>query len=327
MTTLLIGASGQLGTELLMQLPHQSAAWGPVVAACRSPELSKRCGWRTLDLASADSIRALVREVRPQVIVNAAAYTNVDAAEGDAAAAHAVNALGPGILAEEAKRIGAVLLHYSTDYVFGGRSTRPWREDDPIEPLNEYGKSKAAGEAAIRASGARHLILRTSGLYSPYGRNFVKTMFQLAAQRKELTVVNDQTSSPTSARFVATATCGILAHFAAGPDRLAEQEGTFHVACAGETSWYGFATAVFRHAAELGLATPQPLLKAVTSAEFQAAATRPKYSCLDTGKLSRGFGVLPPHWDEELRQRLPEIAAGQSTARQVTGGDGKISDE
>jgi dTDP-4-dehydrorhamnose reductase len=308
MSILLIGASGQLGSELLVELGEL----GPLVATVRSSQATAKIARCGVDLAVPDTVSAVIREVRPRIIVNAAAYTAVDAAESDTATAHAINETAPRVLADEAARLGALLVHYSTDYVFNGNSTRPWNEDDPVDPVNAYGRSKAAGEAAIRASGAAHLIIRTSWLYGRTGRNFVKTMLQMAARQNEIAVVNDQVGSPTSTHFVARATRHILAQ-AVGDARWFEQfGGTLHVACAGETSWHGFATAIFSQVAELGLPLSRPQLRSVATSDLSTVARRPQYSRLDTSKLVRRFGLVPPSWDEELRNHLASIYAAQA---------------
>ncbi len=306
MSILLIGATGQLGSELLVELGEL----GPLVATCRSSRASgviQHCG---VDLAVPDSVRRVVREVRPGIIINAAAYTAVDAAETDSATAYAINETAPRVLAEEATRIAATLLHYSTDYVFNGDSTRPWNEADPVDPLNTYGRSKAAGETAIRASGAAHLIIRTSWLYGRTGRNFVKTMLQKAGTPSELAVVSDQVGSPTSANFVARATRHILTQASVDAALFEKLGGTLHLACSGETSWHGFAAAILDLAAESGLVPTRPRIRPVSSAEFSTPACRPQYSRLDCSKWIDNFGLAPPAWDEELRNRLASVYAG-----------------
>jgi dTDP-4-dehydrorhamnose reductase len=276
MKILLTGAGGQVGSAL-----------APLV---RGLGEVRATGRRELDLASADAIRAVVREVRPDVIVNAAAYTAVDQAESDAALAFAVNAAAPGVLAEEAKKLGALLVHYSTDYVFDGEKGAPYLEEDPPRPLSVYGESKLAGERAVRDSGCRHLILRTSWIYSGTGRNFLLTILRRAREGEELRVVDDQLGAPTSAHSVAEATAALL--------RSAEAHGTFHMTAGGETSWHGFAGEI---AACAGLS---PRMTAIRSAEFARPARRPRDSRLDSGKLRSAFGIRLPEWREDLRACL-----------------------
>jgi dTDP-4-dehydrorhamnose reductase len=308
MSILLIGAQGQLGSELQAELRDL----GPLVATCRSGGATDAIVRSGVDLTVPESIRAVIREVQPRIIVNAAAYTAVDAAESDPTTAYAINETAPGMLADEAARLGALLVHFSTDYVFNGDSTRPWNEEDRIDPVNEYGRSKAAGEAAVRASGAAHLIIRTSWLYGRTGRNFVKTMLQSAARQSEIRVVDDQVGSPTSAHFVARATRHILAQASADAAWFEQFGGTLHVACAGEASWHDFATEIIFEAAELGLLQTRPRVRPVSSSEFAAPARRPRYSRLDTSRLVQRFGLIPPAWDEELRNRLASVYAGQA---------------
>ncbi|MCE9553379.1 MAG: dTDP-4-dehydrorhamnose reductase [Planctomycetes bacterium] len=305
-TILLTGANGQLGQELLRSLqPH-----GRIVAAIRPGSTAPgNCESRQVDLASTSHLRQLVREVCPSLIVNAAAYTAVDAAENDRDTTMAVNGIAPGVLAEEACRLRAALIHFSTDYVFGGTGHRSWREDDAPGPVNFYGQSKLAGEEAIRRAGVVHWILRTSWLYGVGGRNFINTMQRLAAEQSEINVVDDQVGAPTSAAYVADVTSEMIAQAGGGASMCDECSGTFHVACAGETTWHGVATKIFALATELGLGIPIPRIRAIASADYGSAARRPLNSRLDTNRLRRAFGLAPPRWDEELRARLPELYA------------------
>ncbi len=323
---LLTGASGQVGRELARCL----RPLGEVIAPSREPthELP------ALDLLRPGSIRAAVRELRPQLIVNAAAYTAVDQAESEPERAMAVNAVAPGILAEEALRIEAALVHYSTDYVFDGGGTRPWREDDPTGPLNVYGQSKLAGEAAIRATGAAHLILRTSWVHSAHGVNFVKTMLRLAAERisgtstvgqagrvgqaraasagppAPLKVVHDQIGAPTSAQTVAEITVQILSQAAMDfAGFLRDRGGLLHLAYAGETCWHGFALEILRRAKQRGIVVAIPDVLPVPTSEYPTAARRPANSRLDCRRLTERFGVVLPHWIVGLEQTLNGIAA------------------
>lgn len=282
MNILLTGVEGQVGWELRRTL----APLGQVTAVDRE----------ALDLADPVAIRAKVRALSPQVIVNPAAYTAVDRAENEAEQARAINAVAPGILAEEAKHCGAILVHYSTDYVFDGAKPGTYLEDDTPHPLNVYGTTKWEGEQAIRASGVRHLILRTSWVYGTRGHNFLLTMQRLMREREELRIVDDQIGAPTWSRLIAEATALILTQClspARGADRP-EPWGTYHLTCAGETSWYGFAQAI----AELeGLGTR---LIPIPSSEYPTPAQRPANSRMDNGKLERTFGLRLPHWREAL---------------------------
>jgi len=280
---LLTGVNGQVGWEL-----HRSLAPLGQVVAMDS---------KALDLTDADAIRAKVREVAPRIIVNPAAYTAVDKAESEPGRARLVNAVAPAVLAEAAGECGAMLVHYSTDYVFDGRKETPYLEDDVTHPLNVYGATKLDGEAAIRASGVRHLILRTSWVYGARGGNFLLTMQRLMQERPELRIVDDQIGAPTWSRMIAEATALILAQClspALGADRP-EPWGTYHLTCGGETSWYGFAAAI----AELGGYPTR--LTPIPSSDYPTPARRPANSRLDNGKLARVFGLRLPHWREALK--------------------------
>jgi dTDP-4-dehydrorhamnose reductase len=270
---LLTGANGQVGWELRQTL----APLGEVVAVNRAQ----------LDLQDAARIAAAVREARPDVIVNAAAYTAVDKAESERDAAFAVNAVAPGVLAEEAKRAGALLVHYSTDYVFDGAKAAPYAEDDEPGPLNVYGASKLAGERAIAASGCRHLILRTSWVYGPRGSNFMLTMLRLAKERPELRVVDDQTGAPTSGLAIARATAQLLPRGAAG---------LFHMTASGATTWCGFARAILQRA---GIGTP---VLPISTADYPTPARRPRNSRLDCTRLRADAGVALASWEEQLAE-------------------------
>jgi len=282
---LLFGANGQVGWELVRAL----APLGEVVAPPRG-ELAFD------DLAG---LKKTVEAVRPALIVNAAAYTNVDGAEAAEAKAIAINAEAPQVLAGEAVKLGIPIVHYSTDYVFDGKSAHPYTENDTAVPLNAYGRSKLAGETAVAASGAAHLILRSSWIYSRRGANFLRTIERLAGSENELRVVDDQTGCPTWARLLAEATAAILARCwrSAAPDPLSGSGGLYHVAAAGETSWHGFAEAIV--AAQAGAAARTPV-RAIASAEMPRPAARPAYSVLDCGKAERTFGVRLPYWRDQL---------------------------
>jgi dTDP-4-dehydrorhamnose reductase len=285
MKILLAGCAGQLGRELKRSL----ACLGEVIA----------CDRRQLDLAQADSLRALVRAMGPTVIVNAAAYTAVDKAEAEPAAADAINALAPGILAEEAKRTGALLIHYSTDYVFDGTKATAYTEDDTPAPLSAYGRSKLAGERAIVAAGARHLIFRTSWVFGLHGANFMKTMLRLGKERDELRVVGDQVGAPTWTRHLADVAALTLA-------RKEIPDGLYHLAAAGETSWHGYAEAIFAEAQRSGLMEKSPVVHRIASADYPLPAPRPANSRLDCTKFRRDFNLALPDWRTGLADCLAD---------------------
>lgn len=301
---LVTGANGQLGHELVQAL----SAHGRLVPCVRTPP-SERDPKNAimLDVTDSQAVREVVRTVFPNLIVNAAAYTAVDEAESDQAMATAVNAAAPGVLAEEAARINATLVHYSTDYVFNGAGSAAWREEDRPEPLNVYGRTKLAGERAIETCGASHVILRTSWLYGIHGTNFVKKMLQLSDSPEPLRVVDDQFGSPTSARFVAEVTANIVARTKDNPQLLGAARNVIHAACAGETSWHGFATEIFRQAEQSGMPIKIPAVHPVSSAGFSAAAKRPTNSRLSTERLTNVWSVAVPDWRTELQRNLWNI--------------------
>jgi dTDP-4-dehydrorhamnose reductase len=298
---LLTGKTGQIGSHLHGLL----SPLGQVFAPDR----------HELDLSKADSIRRVLRETRPQLMVNAAAYTAVDAAENEASSAFAANAEAPAVLAEEAKRANAFLVHYSTDYVFDGAKRSPYIETDATNPLNVYGKSKLAGEQAIRDSDASHIILRTSWVYATRGRNFLLTILRLATERQELRVVSDQIGAPTCAVDIAAATAKILARILApGAHRLREVRGTYHLTAAGETTWYDFARAILDEASEASGDLPwfpaatggRPVIAKrvvpISTAEYPTPARRPPYSVLSNSRLLETFGVALLDWRTQLRR-------------------------
>ncbi|WP_342117181.1 dTDP-4-dehydrorhamnose reductase [Pseudoduganella sp. OTU4001] len=281
MKILLTGASGQVGYELERSLQ----GLGEVVAVDRS----------RMALDNLDQVRSVIREVKPQLIVNPAAYTAVDKAESEPQLAHRINAEAPGVMAEEAKRLGAALVHYSTDYVFPGNQPGARREGDATGPANVYGASKLAGEQAIAASGVPHLIFRTSWVYGMRGKNFLLTMLRLAQERDELRVVADQHGAPTWSRTIADTTALVLAQ-ARGPGEGWWQDhgGIYHLASQGETTWHGFTQAILAQAGIDCRVLP------ITSAEYPVPAKRPEFSVLDSGKLMSQFCNLPS-WQEALR--------------------------
>jgi dTDP-4-dehydrorhamnose reductase len=312
MKILLIGALGRLGKELARSLaPCGDIVWC-VRPRARAAPLVVGSGSDTYeaDVSRPHQLREVVVKVRPQCIVNAAAYTAVEMAEKEPLEAQAVNAIAPGVLAEAAKRLGAALVHYSTDYVFDGLGERAWREDDPTGPLNVYGRTKLAGEEAIRRAGADHLIIRTCWLYATHGQSFAKKMLDLASRQTEITMVSDQIGAPTSARLVANVTAAIIARSAGDPASLFRTAGgTLHVACAGETSWYGFAKTIFEQARELGLPVSIPTLRPIHSADRPSALARPLNSRLDVSRLAERFSLVPPSWETEFKHHLPALFA------------------
>lgn len=288
MKILLVGKNGQVGSELQTSL----ASLGNLTAWDR----------QDLDLSNADSIREKIRKLQPDVIVNAAAYTAVDKAETEPDLALQVNGVAPGIMAEEAKRLNAMLVHYSTDYVFDGTKSTPYTEMDAPNPVNEYGRSKLAGEQAISAAASRFLIFRTSWVYDAHGRNFLNTIKRLGSERHELTIVNDQLGAPTWSREIARATARIIALYLAHPDQK-QISGIYHLTAHGQTSWFGFAQAAAKYGLFDHLDNP-PALRAIPSAEFPTPAQRPMYSVLSNAKLLEQFGVQLPDWDVSLRECL-----------------------
>lgn len=299
MKLLLLGANGQVGHELRRSL----AQLGAVVAATREGRLADGGACEIADFEDASSLAALVERIAPDAVVNAAAWTAVDLAEREREAAFRANAEGPRLLAEACARRGARLVHYSTDYVFDGRGTRPYREGDPTSPLGAYGASKLAGEDAIRTSGADHVILRTAWVYASRGKNFLLTMLRLGAERERLRVVADQIGTPTSAALIADTTAHILAH----PVRAS---GTWHLTASGQTTWHGFAEAIFAGAVEGGLLARAPAVEAISTAEYPTPAARPAYSVLDTAKLQEDFEIRLPEWQDGLGHVLDGLAAG-----------------
>jgi dTDP-4-dehydrorhamnose reductase len=276
---LLTGRNGQVGWELERAL----APLGEVVALDRTG----------LDLSDPAAIRRVVRDVVPAVVVNAAAYTAVDRAESESALARAINAVAPGVLAEEVRRSGALLVHYSTDYVFDGEKRTPYVEEDPPHPLNVYGTTKLEGERAIEASGCRYLILRTSWVYGPRGHNFLRTVLRLARERNELRMVDDQIGAPTSAAAIARATAEML--------RRGGPEGVFHMTASGEVSWRGFAEAI------VARNHLQVRVVGIASQDYASAARRPHYSLLDNSKLRSAYGLTPESWEHQLDEVIAQV--------------------
>ncbi len=296
MKILLFGANGQVGHELRRSL----ASLGEVVATTRSGMLEDGTPCETADFDAPHSLPALIQRIAPDVVVNAAAYTAVDRAESDREAAFCANADAPQRIAEACALRDALLVHYSTDYVFDGTGTRPYRMDDATAPLGVYGESKLAGEQAIRASGARHLIFRTAWVYAAHGKNFMRTMLKLAAERDELRVVADQIGTPTPAALIADVTATILA-------RPLARSGVWHLTAAGETTWHGFAEAIIDVAHARGLIARAPCVIPIATTDYPTAAKRPEYSVLDTSGLRSDFAVDLPDWRTLLSAVLDDM--------------------
>ena len=296
-TILLIGHDGQVAWELQRTL----ACLGRVIALGRATQPA-------LDLLQRQGLRQTLREIRPDIIVNAAAYTAVDKAESEPETAQRVNAEAVGILAEEARTLGIGLVHYSTDYVFSGLANRPYVEDDPTDPLGVYGHGKLAGEEAIRAAGVPHLILRTAWVYGRRGQNFLLTMLRLMRERDELGIVADQFGAPTWSRLIAEATALMLcACLKEGRFALDDVSGTYHLTSQGQTSWHGFAEAIRDIGLARGLLDPSAArLKPITTLEYPTPARRPAYSVLSNRKLRERFGIALPDWRAALELCLAE---------------------
>ena len=307
---LLIGAGGQLGRVLrgIADSPVPKGE-GPGAPADSSPAWTvEALGHAELDLASPDGIRAAVRGafggLGPEILVNAAAYTAVDKAEQEPELARAVNAVAPGVMAEEMKRLGGWLVHYSTDYVFDGSGTEPWRETDATGPLNTYGRTKLEGERAIAATGCEHLIFRTSWVYAAVGKNFLHTMLRLGAEREELRIVADQIGAPTTAEALSAATQRALERIAAKN----VMHGVYHLACGGETSWAEFAEAIFAAFAER---QKVPRVVPIASSEYPTPAKRPKNSRLSCEKFEVEFGYRMPSWQAALATVAAKVMQGE----------------
>jgi dTDP-4-dehydrorhamnose reductase len=299
LTILLFGCNGQVGSELQKTLP----SLGNLIAVDRQHR--QFCG----DFTKPEAIAETIRQIKPDVIVNAAAYTSVDKAESEPELASLVNAQTPGILAKEAEKNGAWLIHYSTDYVFDGSGMQPWRESDTPNPLNVYGASKLQGERNIIANCSKHIILRTSWVFAAQGNNFAKTMLRLAQERDTLSVVDDQIGAPTSAKLLAELTADII-------PRLMQDEslaGLYHAAAAGETTWYGYARFVIDCARKYGVSikVKDENIRPVGSDEFPTPAKRPANSRLDTRKFREAFSLELPYWQAGVEEMLVDICSNR----------------
>ena len=293
MKILLLGKTGQVGSAMAPLLTHlaQSTDDGALVALGRAD----------VDLCDAAALAQVVQQVRPTLIVNAAAHTAVDRAETEPDIAFAINGMAPGVLAQQAAGLNALLVHYSTDYVFDGSQSNPYRESDTTHPLGVYGQSKLAGEQAVQASGCRHLLLRTSWVYDSIGRNFLTTMLRLAKQHGKLRVVGDQQGSPTSAAMIARASLHLIRCMLDSSLDTAPSGGLYHLTAQGQTTWHGFAQAIMRRA---GLDIP---VQSITTADYPTPAKRPAYSVLDCSKLQTAFSYRLPDWQQAL-DALPGLA-------------------
>lgn len=297
MTVLVFGGNGQVGQELLRAL----VPLGEVIATTRSGQLPDGSACEVADFGQPDSLPALLDRLQPSVVVNAAAYTAVDRAEQEVDAAFAANAQAPGVIARWCVAHGVPLVHYSTDYVFDGQGRAPYREDEPTAPLGVYGTSKRDGEDAVRAAGGRHLIFRTAWVYASHGANFLRTMLRVGAEREQLRVVADQIGTPTPAVLIADVTAQVLQH----PGHLS---GTWHLTASGQTSWHGFAEAIFAEALATGVLAKVPAVEAIPSSEYPTPAKRPAWSVLDNRKLQQDFNIVLPAWQDGLKRVMAEIA-------------------
>lgn len=309
MKILLFGANGQLGWELQRSL----ASLGKVIAPLRAGD-GPLCG----DLNDLDGLRRTVQTLRPQVVVNAAAYTAVDRAESEPDVARRVNALASGVLAETCAALGAWLLHYSTDYVFDGSGTQPWTETHPTGPLSVYGRTKLEGEQRVQAGCGRHLIFRTSWVYGRHGQNFAKTMLRLAHERDNLSVVSDQYGVPTSAQWLAQTSTAVLQKILGNTGQAAPQAdgaGIYHVCPRGETSWHAYAQWLLAQANAMGFAlrTEAHRVVPIASAQYPTAAKRPLNSRLSCEKFDAVFGLARPDWQEGVLQLLTDLSAASAT--------------
>lgn len=287
---LITGSQGQVGRELVAR---GETAGFEVIALARND----------LNISDASAVAHAIADATPDIVINAAAYTAVDRAESEPEIAHAVNAAGPGHIARACGNARIPVFHISTDYVFDGMGTRPYREDDPVAPQGVYGASKAAGEEAVRKAAERHLILRTSWVFSVHGNNFVKTMLRLAGEREQLSVVNDQHGCPTAAGDIATTLLTLAARSLTNPDGF--PWGTFHFCNSSETTWHGFASAIVEGASQRG--GRRVPVRGISTAEYPTPTRRPAYSVLDRQKIGQAFGITPRPWSHALEEVLDAL--------------------
>lgn len=309
MKIVLFGGAGQLGQTFL---EHGAlAALGEVTATTRDGTPVAGVATIAADLTDPASVVAVLDAAQPQVIINAAAYTAVDRAEQEEALAHRINAEAPGAMAQWAAAHGALLIHYSTDYVFDGESPTPYPVDAPTAPLSAYGRSKLAGEQAVLAAGGHSLIFRTAWVYAAHGKNFLRTMLRLAGERDELRVVADQHGSPTTTATIAAATLAALERWlAATAQERPTLEGVHHLVASGSTSWHGFASAIVERAHALGLIDKAPRVTAIGTSEFPTPARRPSYSLLDNREFQTTFRTTLPSWQHGLEDVLQTLKPG-----------------
>lgn len=301
---LVTGANGQVGHELLRALS------GEIIPATRTGVLEDGTPCGTLDLADFGALKKTLDRIAPNLIINAAAYTAVDRAEDEAELAQRINGEAPDVLSAWARQHAARVVHYSTDYIFDGSAARAYREDDATHPVSAYGRSKLAGETALRESGARHLIFRTAWVYAARGHNFLRTMLRVGAERDALRVVDDQIGAPTPARLIAEVTAQVVAQW--WLDETPARDGIYHLVASGQTSWCGFARAIFERAQTVGLIEQTPTVQAIRTDEYPTRATRPAWSVLDTTKLRETFDLTLPDWKEALDDVMRELANAHS---------------
>ena len=308
MKILLLGGNGQLGQTLASHAGLR--ALGSVVVATRDGKLADGGSGEVADLSDLAGLKALLNKVQPDVVINAAAYTAVDRAETEEALATRINGEAPGVMGTWAQAHDALVLHYSTDYVFDGESATPYRPGDATAPIGAYGRSKLAGEQALQRSGAAHLILRTAWVYAPVGHNFLRTMLRLGAERDELRVVADQHGAPTTTSLIADGSVAALSQWleadAATRQRL---QGIHHLVAGGSTTWHGFASAIMARAHALGLLEKQPKVSPIGTADFPTPARRPHYSVLDNRGFEQTFHIHLPSWQAGLDDVLEALAA------------------
>ncbi|HET6587965.1 MAG TPA: dTDP-4-dehydrorhamnose reductase [Oleiagrimonas sp.] len=311
--SILVPAKNSMDSGLRRNDGDESFSFDDMIFASRNGALFDGSRGEVADLAQPQTLPALLDRVQPDVIINAAAYTAVDRAENEPDLAHRVNAEAVAALAQWAAAHDALMVHYSTDYVFDGQGNRPWREDDPVAPLGVYGASKLAGERALRDSGAAHFLFRTAWVYAAHGHNFLKTMLRLGAERERLGVVDDQHGTPTPASLIADVTATVLGQWhTSNAATRAAQTGTCHLVADGHTTWCGFARAIMREATAIGLLPRAPQVDAITSAEFPTPAQRPAWSVLDTSRLRRTFGIELPRWEDGLKSVLADILCARN---------------
>jgi len=297
---LILGPSGQIGHELAVN----AKSIGEVITAGRT---AADVIFDPLDETAPEK---LFSDIKPDIVINAIAYTAVDKAETEEGQAFALNADFPAVLADLCAKTDSLFIHYSTDFVFDGCSKQPWKEDDNTRPLSVYGSSKLAGEKAIQRSSCPSLILRTSWVYGERGNNFLLTMLRLGRERGSLSVVNDQTGSPSYCHDIALATIQLCEQYSKDPQHFRSRTGIYHLTCSGEVTWHGFAKAIFEQAAKSEPLSIRKLLP-ITSEEYPVAANRPVYSVLDCGKIKNEFTIEMPHWQDSLKRCLKQYYINQ----------------